>query len=66
MTATTMPVREFQYNSPNKLRHVVNSGEPLHVQLRRKPYVTVVPRDWFERAAAALAREEAREGVTAN
>lgn len=65
MHSATMPVREFQYNSPNKLRRVVDTGEPLHVEYRRRPYVTVVPRDWFERAAAALAREESREGGAA-
>lgn len=60
MTAA-MPVREFQYNSPNKLRRVVDSGEPLHVELRRRPYATVVPTELWEEAEAALHRERTRE-----
>lgn len=65
VTEADMPVTEFQYNSPSKLRRVVNNHEVLHVQYHRKPYVTVVPREWYERAAAALEQVETAGEVTA-
>lgn len=66
VSEATMPVTEFQYNSPSKLRHVVDNGEPLHVRYHGRPYTTVVPTALWAEAQAALMRERASERADHN
>lgn len=44
---------------PGQMRHAVQAGESVALTFRGRAYGRVVPVDWYERAAAALAREEA-------
>lgn len=54
-----MLVGEFVKNPSGNMRMVAETGEPIMIENYWKPYTAVVPHEWFERAAAALAREEA-------
>lgn len=44
----------------SKMQAVVDTGEPLPVTRRGKPYTTVVPTSLWEEAEAALRRERSR------
>lgn len=54
----------FQRHGSGTVQAVADSGEPLPLTRYGKPCAAIVPHDWFERAAEALAEKEAREGVT--
>jgi|GEM_PF-6542384 len=56
-----MLVGEFVANPSGNMRAVAESGEPLPIELYRKPHTTLVPTKLWERAQAALERETARE-----
>jgi len=59
--AAIMQVRQFQYNSAEKLRWVTGNRAPLHITWQHKRYATVVPTEMWEAAEAALRREQERE-----
>lgn len=61
-----MLVGEFTRNPSGNMRSVAVTGEHITVEHYRKPYTAIVPHEWYKRAAAALAREEASATQEAN
>jgi|GEM_PF-4516581 len=57
---TSMTAMGMSYR-PGELRKTVKSGETVELTFHGHPYATVVPTELWERAQAALAREQAYE-----
>jgi len=57
---TSMTAMGMSYR-PGELRKTVTAGETVELTFRGHPYATVVPTELWERAQAALAREQACE-----
>lgn len=57
---TSLTSFEIQREPACLRRAVQRDGEVVTLTFRGKPYGHVVPSDWYEQAAAALAREQGR------
>lgn len=59
-----MRVTEFSLNAPRAMAQTIRHGEVLEVTYHGRPYAAVVPQNLWDRAAAALEREEQQKSKT--
>lgn len=53
-----MKIKDFSQNSPRAMARAIPHGEVISLTYHGRPYAAVVPAEMWERAKAAMEREQ--------